>query len=78
MSDAHIVDIIEDKLSVSYEPSDTWVSDDDREIEHIPAHAVLLVTGCCALDHDHVTLNHSEAAALAEWLDAFVRGDYDE
>jgi hypothetical protein len=73
----HATTIIEDTLDVSYEPQHEWVSDDGGT-EISPAEAVLLLTRCCARNHEHISLNHSQAAVLAQWLDDFVKGEYDE
>jgi hypothetical protein len=79
MMSAHITSIIEDKLSISYEEEDAWVSDVEPYTEEIaPAEAVLLVTRCCKVNHDHIALTHAQAAVLAQWLDDFVKGAYDE
>lgn len=70
--------IIKDSLDVSYEPSETWEGDDEHEKEIFPERAVLLVTRCCKINHDHITLDKEQAMALAEWLVAFANGEYDE
>jgi hypothetical protein len=76
--DCHATSIIEGKLDVSYEASDLWVLNDGTKHEHFPAQAVLLLTRCCENNHEHIALTHSQAAVLAQWLDDFVKGDYDE
>lgn len=73
----HATNIIEDKLDVSYEASDEWHgADSDTEI--FPEAAVLLITRCCKINHDHISLDKQQAMALAEWLVAFANGEYDE
>ena len=74
----HATNIIKDKLDVSYEAADEWRSDDGTEVEVFPAEAVLLLTRCCEINHEHISLTHSQAAVLALWLDDFVKGAYDE
>ncbi len=80
MTDAHIKTIIEDKLDVSYEPETHWYSGEGsrKGMSHAPAEAVLLVTRCCEVNHDHINLNKEQAMVLAEWLVAFANGEYDE
>jgi hypothetical protein len=78
MTDTHAVNIIEDKLDVSYEGPENWVSNDGRFGGYEPATAVLLLTRCCPNNHEHINLTHAQAAVLAQWLDDFVKGDYDE
>jgi hypothetical protein len=75
---AHITSIIENKLSISYEEEDAWVSDDGKEEETTPPQAVLLLTRCCPNNHDHVDLSKMEAVKLAHWLHRFITGEYDE
>lgn len=70
--------IIEDKLDVSYEAADEWVSEDGKDKELYPESAVLLVTRCCQINHDHISLTPSQANVLARWLTAFVNGEYNE
>ncbi len=74
----HAVDIIEEKLTVSYEAVDYWESEDGTETEEIPAAAVLLVTRCCEINHDHIGLDKEQAMTLATWLVAFANGEYDD
>jgi len=76
--DNHATNIIKDKLDVSHEASDMWVSDDGTHAEHYPAQAVLLLTRCCKINHEHISLTHSEAEVLGLWLLAFAKGEYDE
>ena len=70
--------IIEDKLDVSYEAADEWVSEDGKDKEIYPESAVLLVTRCCKINHDHISLNKEQAKTLMEWLASFVYGEYNE
>ena len=76
-TDNHATNIIEDKLDVSYEPACTY-EDDGLPAESYPETAVLLVTRCCKINHDHISLDKTQAMALAEWLVAFANGEYDE
>ena len=43
-----------------------------------PAMAVLLVTRCCPINHDHIELDKEEARLLGQWLTEFANGVYDE
>ena len=61
-------EIIEDKLDVSYEAA---YSGED-------AAAVLLVTRCCPISHDHIELDKEQARLLGQWLTEFANGVYDE
>ena len=74
----HARDIIKDSLSISYEHSDEWVSEDGTESEVFPESAVLLITRCCQINHDHITLDKEQAQVLGQWLVAFANGEYDE
>jgi hypothetical protein len=78
VADIHATTIIEDTLDVSYEGPDDWVSSDGNYGGYEPATAVLLVTRCCKINHDHINLNKSQANKLELWLHAFVNGEYDE
>ncbi len=64
-------DIIEGRLSVSYEEAS-----EEAGVDY-PAAAVLLLTRCCEANHEHISLTHAQGAVLAQWLDEFVNGDYD-
>ena len=64
----HKRSIIKDKLAVSYEAAH-FVT---------PAMAVLLVTRCCPINHDHIELDKEEARLLGQWLTEFANGVYDE
>ena len=70
--------IIEDTLDVSYEEADEWVSEDGKDKEYSPESAVLLVTRCCKINHDHISLSKEQAEVLHLWLEAFINGEYDE
>jgi len=74
----HAIDIIEDTLSISYEPEEDWKSETGEDNQIIPPLAVLLITRCCPTNHDHMYLRKEQAKALAEWLTAFVDGKYEE
>ncbi len=78
MTDNHAVSIIEGKLDVSYEAADRWEAVGGSESEEFPATAVLLLTRCCENNHEHIELTHKQASVLADWLDAFVAGNYYE
>jgi hypothetical protein len=75
----HAIDIIEDKLTISYEEADTWISNDPDNggVEEFPEAAVLLITRCCKINHEHINLDKEQAMKLAEWLVAFANGEYD-
>jgi hypothetical protein len=68
MKDIHKTDILEDRLSISYEEGDM----------NYPAAAVLLYTRCCTSNHDHIALTKMDAVKLAHWLNQFITGVYDE
>jgi hypothetical protein len=70
-------DIVEGKLAISYEEEDAWVSEDGKEEETTPPVAVLLVTRCCPINHDHITMSKMEAVKLAHWLHRFITGEFD-
>ncbi len=76
MTDIHATNIIEDKLDVSYEEPEVWYDEGVKNV--IPSEAVLLLTRCCPLNHEHINLNKGQAKVLAEWLVAFANGEYDE
>ena len=67
MKDIHRKDIIDGKLEVSYE-APHFVT---------PAMAVLLLTRCCPLNHEHIELDKEEARLLGQWLTEFANGVYD-
>jgi hypothetical protein len=66
---------IKDGLDVSFEQG-AFIP--DKVGRWYPETAVLLVTRCCEINHDHINLNKEQAMALAEWLVAFANGEYDE
>ena len=63
-------EIIKDKLAVAYEPEVNQFYE--------PASAVLLVTRCCPINHEHIELNKEQARLLGQWLTEFANGVYDE
>jgi hypothetical protein len=76
---AHITSIIEDKLSISYEEEDAWVSDVEPYTEEVtPPQCVLLITRCCKINHTHLPMDKMEAVKLAHWLHRFITGEFDE
>ena len=79
-NDNHATTIIKDKLDVSYEAAEEWISNDPDNggVEVFPETAVLLVTRCCQINHDHISLNKEQATTLMEWLASFVYGEYSE
>ena len=71
--------IIKGKLDVSYEAADVWVDEHDAANSEIyPEAVVLLLTRCCKINHEHISLTRSEATVLAQWLNEFLLGDYDD
>lgn len=74
MYDIHKQDLIENKLSISYEAEDRYESAYGTDIE--PEKAVLLVTRCCTINHDHIDLNKDQAVLLRDWLDSFIKGEF--
>jgi hypothetical protein len=78
MKDIHNTDIIEGKLSVSYEEGAEGMYDDGIDTEGFPEAAVLLITRCCEINHEHISLTKDQAMVLASWLVNFANGEYDE
>ena len=64
------------KIRVSYEPTthwydsfgQGWITDQDK--------MVILITRCCAINHDHYDLNKEEATILRDWLTRFIDGEF--
>lgn len=76
----HYQDIIEDKLSLSYESESHWFDGEgsSKGMRHEPEAAVLLLTRCCPINHEHISLTKEQGEELYHWLDGLINGEYDD
>ena len=69
--DAHVTSIIEDRLDISYEAAEHYENcpEDDEEEQ-----AVFLLTRCCKINHEHISIDKMQAVKLSNWLHRFITG----